>query len=780
MGWGVTLWLDETDRQIYSDAVESGLQDREVRLHFGHRKQMTEDAVRKAAFELPFIAEAFTATRAPYTAHRQAVHAELDAEKRLTRARGERHFHWRLSAIGCALVALAVWLIVADTTGLLKWYWGVISLGSTIVAMTAWTAYDQQSSRDVRGLWELACAYFGLLGSRSYASSVRQKWSRSLVQSAIVPQMRLSVRSLLGDDPDSLLIAGKHDGLKDVFDPQYHVETTAERQLKQKMDELDGGTIAICGPRGAGKSTLLRACSTQPSRALDLSVWMHAPADYAPQEFLLTLFGEVCKKYLCLVGESADVGVFVRIRKRRARALLTLLYTWTWRATLTAAFLLAAAYMFIAAYAAPVERFLRRKFTPQVLAQLRLDWRRSRDDVLAFWHHQPGFIGLGLLIASVAPLAPMLDRLVAMLGRLDHRKAPPSLVTKCQRYLLRLRTVQNAGATVTLGLPAVHGLSLGTTRATSMSSVPFTFPELVKEFRELLADIAAEQGENLGARVVIAIDELDRVGDAQQARKFLAQIKAVFGIENVYYLISVAEDVGAAFVRRGLPHRDVTDSSLDDLLYLPARGPEESAQLIALRFPDLKLPFIQLIHALSGGIPRDLIRYARRLIEVHRWTEHRELRDLAPALICDELAATLEGFRTLLAMREWTPDSAPLLTDVYALIQSLREVDEQNLGAVQTQVGALASKSTPQRADGEPSLEGETLALWQEASACCYFSLTLLEVFSAPGFDERRRQADAAGVNGRMQRLADARQELAVSPHSARILLEGIRTAWSL
>ncbi|UIX32263.1 hypothetical protein [Streptomyces sp. GQFP] len=35
-------------------------------------------------------------------------------------------------------------------------------------------------------------------------------------------------------------------------------------------------------------------------------------------------------------------------------------------------------------------------------------------------------------------------------------------------------------------------------------------------------------------------------------------------------------------------------------------------------------------------------------------------------------------------------------------------------------------------------------------------------------------------MNGDPQRLAEARQELAVSPFSASILLDGIRAAWGL
>jgi hypothetical protein len=364
-------------------------------------------------------------------------------------------------------------------------------------------------------------------------------------------------------------------------------------------------------------------------------------------------------------------------------------------------------------------------------------------------------------------------------------KGPPSLNQKCQRYLYRLRTVQNFSTAVNIGVSRLQGITLGRARTTSISSVPFTFPQLVTDFRALLTEIASD-GELAfhGGRVVIAIDELDRVGDTEQARRFLSQIKAIFGIENVYYLISVAEDVGAAFVRRGLPHRDVTDSSLDDVLYLPARTLEESRGLLALRAPSITATFVELIHALSGGIPRDLIRYARRLIELHHWTEKFEIKDLAPTMICEDLADTLDGFRTLLSAQEWTLQNGHLLNSLHDLVRLLHST-EHNSSEARAKIRDLVaghSPSTPtgQGGTNEPLLSRTAQTLWQEASACACLGLTLLEIFAEPDFEGRRTSARATGRNGDTQRLAEARLEFAASPHSARIILEDIRAAWSL
>jgi hypothetical protein len=67
-----------------------------------------------------------------------------------------------------------------------------------------------------------------------------------------------------------------------------------------------------------------------------------------------------------------------------------------------------------------------------------------------------------------------------------------------------------------------------------------------------------------------------------------------------------------------------------------------------------------------------------------------------------------------------------------------------------------------------------------EASAYAYFTLTLLDIFSTEGLERRTRQAAENGPDGDPERLAEARRELGISPHSARPLIDSIRKAWSL
>ncbi|MFJ3726639.1 hypothetical protein ACIPYQ_29330 [Streptomyces sp. NPDC090045] len=73
-----------------------------------------------------------------------------------------------------------------------------------------------------------------------------------------------------------------------------------------------------------------------------------------------------------------------------------------------------------------------------------------------------------------------------------------------------------------------------------------------------------------------------------------------------------------------------------------------------------------------------------------------------------------------------------------------------------------------------------TRNLIDEASAYVLFSLTLLDVFGEGDLARRRDEAASRGPEGDLDLLGQARQELEVSPYSARQLIGSIRTAWRL
>ncbi|MBD0710257.1 MULTISPECIES: P-loop NTPase fold protein [unclassified Streptomyces] len=409
------------------------------------------------------------------------------------------------------------------------------------------------------------------------------------------------------------------------------------------------------------------------------------------------------------------------------------------------------------------------------------------------WRRRTGWVlflaGLGLLFTVPLTQALAADpdnplRLTAALAGLvlvkmvtwSPASPVPPLVTACRDELYRLQTVQTASSAVTAGPP-----QLLAAQTTSLSTVPPNFPELVSDFRTLLTQIAAEQHRQ-EQRVVIAIDEVDRLGSDTAALAFLGEIKAILGVPHVHYLISVAEDVGASFVRRGLPHRGITDSSLDDIVHVPPCTLEESKKILERRASGLSEPYKELTHALSGGVPRDLIRYGLRLHEIETKTQFVELTDIAGQLILEELGDTLAGFRTLLGKQRWTARTGTTLVAFRNAMDHLRPACSCDSAELRWALEHVAFHDLRGHLSEEAVAEvsDEARELLDEASAYALFSLTLLDIFGRGDFARRRDAAAARGPAGALELLGRARQELEVSPYSARHLIGSIRTAWRL
>ena len=144
-------------------------------------------------------------------------------------------------------------------------------------------------------------------------------------------------------------------------------------------------------------------------------------------------------------------------------------------------------------------------------------------------------------------------------------------------------------------------------------SLPWTMPELVAHLEDFLAQIALTEDRERHRKVMIYIDEVDRIGSADEATKFLSEIKAIFGVPHCYFVVAVAEELGLSFSRRGLNGRSVADNAFDEIISLEPMSLELSRELLTRRVPGFTEAFVRLSFVLSGGLPRDLIRVARRL-----------------------------------------------------------------------------------------------------------------------------------------------------------------------
>ncbi|MFF3996559.1 P-loop NTPase fold protein [Streptomyces cyaneofuscatus] len=760
-------------------------------------------------------------------------------------------------------------------------------------ALWVMIALSDRTARRTLTQWSASMSLLPLDFYFSVKAELKGKaWQKELQKTGVKPLLRLVWQAFLGDDPEELLIPESYDGLRSSTGRRYLVRSDVAERLDHKIQQMDGGVTAICGPRGAGKSTLL----TSAPKDGDFVVLVSAPASFTPHDFLKSLFVKLCEIYIS--SEGGEVPRFVRLTTTR-RALRNLIprvsrtATWLFYAGISGSLISLGSFatirsveeqygnstyhkiqgftedaaelaadiwkgqnlgaglfvilLGIAAWRARrksvVARGLRRAYTAAVrltgaaLALIPVISLSSDDEIekkigAVFEDELTFFIGLALLflylfanqedggawtwrsirvpkqhartalrLAVLSAVAwgvyksPEIRTLAAdpgtsmavisiLLGftllnvaewKMEPSEAP--LVTKCKDHLFRLQTLQNTSTAVTTG--ASQLFSLGSSHTVAVSTLPPNYPDLVSDFREVLEEVALTR-RFLRARTFICIDEIDRLGTDEQALSFLREIKAIFGIPYVHYLISVAEDVGSSFVRRGITHRDVTDSSLDDVIYLRPSTLPMTQRILQKRAPGISAPYVALIHALSGGLPRDIVRYGRRVMEVEKSAASAELAEISRQLILEELSETLSGFRVLLSKYQWREDDSVILDafrNVMTLLSFSQTPGSEVRQALRTFAEARSILSPP---SGNSQMPEDISHIVAEASACAYFSLTLWDIFGSEGFTRRSEVAANHGPEGTPQLLAEARQELGVSPYTTRRLLGSIRQAWGL
>ena len=157
----------------------------------------------------------------------------------------------------------------------------------------------------------------------------------------------------------------------------------------------------------------------------------------------------------------------------------------------------------------------------------------------------------------------------------------------------------------------------------------------MRELRGLVKSVAED-----GWQVVIAIDELDKMCDADEAMAFLNHIKVLFPIHDCSFIVSVSEDAWARFESRGLPLRDTFDSSFDEVVLVNMLQPLESRDFLKRRSNSITDAQTLLCHCLSGGLARDLLRAARLLAHVSNRVQGND--ESKPPLLCDVLTALLQ------------------------------------------------------------------------------------------------------------------------------------------
>jgi RecA/RadA recombinase len=151
-----------------------------------------------------------------------------------------------------------------------------------------------------------------------------------------------------------------------------------------------------------------------------------------------------------------------------------------------------------------------------------------------------------------------------------------------------------------------HGTAgISRSRETDLAERNPTVASLVFDFRRFAAS-AAEAFKPL----VIAIDELDKIDDPGTVRALLRDIKGIFEIPDVYFLVSVSDEAAAALRLGALRGRDEFSSSFYTMLEMEPLTSLDAARLADQRGTPLADEQARLLCLLSAGNWREGVRLA--------------------------------------------------------------------------------------------------------------------------------------------------------------------------
>jgi hypothetical protein len=530
-------------------------------------------------------------------------------------------------------------------------------------------------------------------------------------------------------------------GLAEIADPRYEIPTAAKEQIEQLTGSMVGGAIGISGPRGVGKSTVIRSfCGPRPigrgtgeigNGSRILRVMVSAPVHYEAREFVLHLFATLCQTIL-RTKQTADPWAYspdpdfdpTRMSKLslfRAGAVLSLL-----------------------AIAGGV--------VTSVIAILDL----QISSVLAW----------GLMVQAIGVVGLLwfyrLFRMHVYPFRL-RRYNQPDPSARAAQWLERIRFQQtySQGWSGSLKLPvAVEG---GVEASRSFARLQLTYPEIVDGLRDFIREITATtppaSDDASWERCYIGIDELDKIESDEDAKLFINDIKGLFGLERCFYFVSVSENAMSSFERRGLPFRDVFDSSFDEIVLLDYLDLASSRRLIQRRVIGMSEPFICLCHCLSGGLPRDLIRVARTLMALPR-DDHSALPlpEITHRLVSREFQAKLEALCTEAKRVSLDPQIGRFLIAMEEL--KTKPVSTATLlECCESMLSTLGTRLHPKNAEATRQYG----ALGLEVSGFAYYSATICEFFGASLNEAQlKNSVDRGKAAGGIDQLAYSRQAFAI------------------
>lgn len=438
--------------------------------------------------------------------------------------------------------------------------------------------------------------------------------------------------------------------------PDYYVETQSSPYLRVRkvIDISDGGVLGITGERGAGKSVLLNKLVDAYSKDF-LTVNLSAPISSSREmEFFLMLFRHMTQRVISELkqrmktpDEDIDAIGYDALRRQHWVYLLRLLslsvtlmigmwsvYGWQ----LNKAKIANVQEVLIATSATPTPTTLARPSptptpvnttTPTSAASAlttptpygvpkprrftQADLDRLEKETWP-WLGELGQSGQLILWASLLLVAGVL--VIRFQPWKPKRSLPPlemGLLIYSEglsrKLDYELTNKGEWGAEIT----PLKWLKFSNKRATEEKARAISLPELTADYIEFVSNVLRV----FPGKLLICIDELDKVTDLDQVRFILREIKGALYAKGTFYMLSISNDALRSFEGRLGDQRDIFESTFDDVFSVRSLDLGSSISILTKRLTSLSAGekvqsfsynALVVISVFSAGNARDLIR----------------------------------------------------------------------------------------------------------------------------------------------------------------------------
>jgi hypothetical protein len=355
----------------------------------------------------------------------------------------------------------------------------------------------------------------------------------------------------------------------------------------------DGGCYGLAGPRGSGKTWLMRMAVAAADRNKGIGLYFPCPSGYNANSFLSALSNNL----------AIAVGQRLPGKRKFDRAVTA---AWSLAGLITLA-LIVVALVRVAVHGA--------------------GWSAALSASV------PGVLRIAAVSAFAIFAASFgCSRRPAQRGRLRLSREASAMRERI-RYSASLMLASETGISINRVLAAAISRSHQRTlneRPTTMATLAFDF----RSFAELTA-------KTIGGPLVIGVDELDKIGGADDLRRLLRNIKMIFDVEKVTYLVSISDEA-ASYLQLGAlkSERNEFNSSFSQVIELPPLAPAEAFALVRGRLTE---QLSRLLCILAGGNRRELLRMAE-LCTTYVPESGSEISDehIAMHLLADESLALLQ------------------------------------------------------------------------------------------------------------------------------------------